>query len=395
MFKKRSLIIFSILSAISVSFTPKSIYATKEDPSIITVPKNLAEIKTRQIGKLAGITTPRSQNLDKKEKKELFRLEKWFSNILKNEDSAFKLCLATFAVGLLTSLTPCIYPMIPITAGILSSGAQHGVFHQAARSITYTLGIATVHSSLGYVAATTGLLFGKWLSNPYVVAVLILFFLLMALSMFGFYDISLKFGSTEIPKSRSIITIYIFGLFVGLASSPCISPVLATLLGFVSTLANQFYGFLLLFCFSLGISTILMIIGFFSGTLGSYFPKPGSWMIEVQKGLGFFMLFACVYFASPFLIKYQILALCSIIFLIAFIYYTYSSRNERIVLMLKHKGLLDGLKSDALSTISVRFLIKSALSIIAVALGCYLAYQGFLSYKRTTTVKLITKMLLR
>lgn len=395
MFIKRNLIIFSGLLLIAFSFVTKSAYPNKEDPSIITIPKNLAEIKTRQIGKLAGINSTKSLNLEKKEKKELFRLEKWFVSILKNEDSAFKLCFATFAVGLLTSLTPCIYPMIPITAGILSSGAQHGIFHQAARSVTYVLGIATIHSSLGYVAATTGLLFGKWLSNPYVVLVLILFFLFMALSMFGFYDISLKFGSAEIPKSRSIITIYIFGLFVGLASSPCISPVLATLLGFVSTLANQFYGFLLLFCFSLGISTILMIIGFFSGTLGSFFPKPGSWMIEVQKGLGFFMLFACIYFASPFLIKYQILALCSMIFLAAFIYYTYSSRNERIVLMLKHKGLLDGFKSDALSTISVRFLIKSALSIIAIVIGIYVGYQAFLSYKRTTTVKLITKMLLR
>lgn len=366
----------------------------EQQPNITAVPKNLAEIKSKQVAKLAGLTTTKNKTLQQKEKREFLKLEKWFSKTLKTEDSLVKLCAAAFVVGLLTSLTPCIYPMIPVTAGILSSGAHHGVIHQAMRSLLYVLGIATVHSGLGYFAATTGMMFGQWMANPYVILLLVLFFLFMALSMFGFYDINFRFGSAEAPKGGSLVATYGFGLVVGLASSPCLSPILAVLLGFVGSMAEPMSGLALLFCFSMGISMILLAVGFFSGTLGTL-PRPGSWMVEIKKALGFFMLFACVYFTAPFMKRYQILLLCSLIFFIAFIYYTFSSRNERILRIIRHDGVTEGLSNNVLGTISVKFVVKTLLSLAALVACGYLAYMGYLSYRKTTTVKLVTKLLMQ
>lgn len=373
-------------------------FAADQQPThteLARLPQDLAAVKTKQIGKLAGFAVKENNTtLEKREKLILFKIQRWFSHMLNAEEQSLPmLCVASFFVGILTSLTPCIYPMIPVTAGILASSSQYGLLHQAAKSMIYVSGIATVHSGLGYFAATTGMIFGKWLSNPYVVLLLILFFLFLAFAMFGFYDVSLQLSSTDVPKGRSLFTTYFYGLLVGLASSPCLSPILVILLGFVGTMAEPLYGLALLFSFSMGVNMILMVVGFFTGVIAAL-PTPGAWMVEVKKILGFLMLFGCIYFAIPFLKKHEILALCGFVFFLAFIYYTYSANNERILSLIEHHNNSEN-SSVFFSSLPFRMIIKTLLSLGTLVAALYLGYTAFLVWRKITTIKLITKYFLR
>ena len=94
-----------------------------------------------------------------------------------------------FLAGIVTSFTPCIYPMIPITVGILQSQASNSLTHNFFSALSYVFGIALVYAGLGYASATTSLIFGKWLASPFFIFLIILFFLYLAFSMFGFYEI--------------------------------------------------------------------------------------------------------------------------------------------------------------------------------------------------------------
>ena len=94
-----------------------------------------------------------------------------------------------FSTGILVSFTPCIYPMIPITAGILQAQATAFMWYNALLSISYVLGVAFVYALLGYIVATTSLIFGQWFASPWFILFVLLFFLYFSFAMFGFYDI--------------------------------------------------------------------------------------------------------------------------------------------------------------------------------------------------------------
>jgi thiol:disulfide interchange protein len=118
-------------------------------------------------------------------------------------------------------------------------------------------------------------------------------------------------------------------------------------------------------------------------------------MVEIKKLLGFLMLFGCVYFASPFLVRYQMLALCSAVFFSAFVYYAYSAKNERIMYLIQSSGNSEGLKHSVLGSFSIRVLIKTLLSLAALAATVYLGYIAYLVYCKITTIKLIAKFFLK
>ena len=173
--------------------------------------------------------------------------------------------------------------MIPITIGILQSQATTSVWRNMLTATSYVLGISVIYSTLGYLAATTTVMFGQWLANPFLIFLFILLFLYFAFSMFGFYEIYiprfLKSGKAVSPHG-SIIYSFIFGMLSGTIASPCLTPALALLLGFVVKLGNPILGLLTLFSFSLGIGVLLILIGTFSTTAT---PKAGIWMIEIKK----------------------------------------------------------------------------------------------------------------
>ena len=207
-----------------------------------------------------------------------------------------------FLVGIAASFTPCIYPMIPITIGILQAQAKKSLFHNFLLATSYVTGMATVYATLGYFAATSSLMIGQWMSNPLFVIFLVIVFVYLAFSMFGYYEIYipriLKGGGSQRKVGGSLFSSFILGAITGSAASPCLTPALALLLAYVAKTGNPLIGFLTLFSFSFGMGLLLIVVGTFS-TAFNVLPRAGGWMNEVKMFFGFLMLAVSVYFMQP------------------------------------------------------------------------------------------------
>jgi len=304
--RRKFLLTFALATSIAI---PATAYLNAE-------PTNLKEAKQEV------------SSIEKKVEDSLWqRVKSYFSidKILNSKFSLLYLLIVAFLIGVGTSFTPCIYPMIPITLGILQSQASKSLAQNFFISTAYVTGMATVYAILGYFAATTSLILGQWLSSPFVIALLILLFLYLAFSMFGFYEIfmpkflqrgsKIKIGGTSVKGS--ILYSFLFGAISGTAASPCLTPALALLLGFVAKQGNPLVGFLTLFVFALGLGLLLIIIGTFSNTLTTL-PRAGLWMNEIKKFFGFLLIGVSIYFLQPFLqeqiinILYLILAIATV-----------------------------------------------------------------------------------
>lgn len=206
--------------------------------------------------------------------------------------------LIAFAAGLLTSLTPCVYPMIPITLAVLARGSEkRKKSEQLLFSIVYVLGIATTFSLLGLAAAQFGFLFGSLLSQVWVLALVALILLIMALSLFGLFEINPPaFLMNQAAKKGTgkFASAYISGLFFGIVASPCVGPVLVAILAWVSTTQKPLLGFGLLFTYALGLGMLFIGLGLFSRAL----PRSGQWMVKVKKLMGLVVLGVSFYYAS-------------------------------------------------------------------------------------------------
>lgn len=318
--------------------------------------------------------------------------ERAFKDYFSTKNSIPFLILMAFVAGILVSFTPCVYPMIPITAGILGTANAGPWWDHAARSISYVLGIAIVYASLGYVSATTNVMFGQWMASPWVVGLLVLLFLYLAFSMLGFYDIpGFEIGNTsksaKWAAGRSPLALFVVGMVSGLAASPCLTPPLALLLGLVARIGNPIIGFVLLFSFALGMGSILLAIGLFSGALLKL-PKPGQWMEDVKKVFGFAMLYSCMYFIMPFLQEYQIYVGYGLLSGSVALYYFFSSRYDvvhSVVASYKKEGGQAPANRMSFYSIGHFFKMIAAVALMLLSMYCfansYLSYQG-LTLKR-------------
>jgi len=202
--------------------------------------------------------------------------------------------LFAFTAGLLTALTPCVYPMVPITISIFGG---KGV--PRARSLLlatlYVAGIAVMFGTLGTVFALVGKAFGSFLANPWVIVPLALFFALMAASMFGAFELGLPSSLQHRLNrvgGRSTGGAFLMGLVGGLIAAPCTGPPLAGILAFVATTRNAFTGFFLLATYAIGIGVPFWAIAGFSMRL----PKSGAWMEAVKSVFGIALLVAALYY---------------------------------------------------------------------------------------------------
>ena len=208
--------------------------------------------------------------------------------------------LLLFIAGLLMNLTPCVYPMVPITIGFFTLQAQTRMPRLLFLGIAYALGICSTYSLLGYFAATTGNMFGMFLQHKLVLLALGLFIFILALSMFGLFEI--RIPSMLLPKEgkKGIIGSFIMGASLGLVAAPCIGPFILGLLAFVSNLGNKTLGFLIFFFFSLGLAFPYIFLALFSGSLKSL-PKSGSWLQWVKRVLGIILIALALYTVWPVL----------------------------------------------------------------------------------------------
>lgn len=206
-----------------------------------------------------------------------------------------------FAAGVLTSLTPCVYPLIPITVSIFGArGKTSSRARAAALSSTYVLGIATMYSVLGVAAAASGKAFGSFMGNPWVVGLFAVAMLAFAASMFGLFEIRLP--SSLQTKLASVGGIgfgsaFGMGLVAGIVAAPCTGPVLGAVLTFVASTKDLWVGFWLLFAYAIGMGLLFFVLGTFSVSL----PKSGAWMDAVKTVLGVALVVVAISFVRPLL----------------------------------------------------------------------------------------------
>jgi thiol:disulfide interchange protein DsbD len=195
---------------------------------------------------------------------------------LQNGQESVFIVAAIFATGLLTSLTPCIYPMLPITVSVIGSQAKNKS-QSIGYSLIYVSGLALVYASLGMLAASTGQLFGAIASHPITLSLVAAFCSLMAMWILGWLKLPNITLSHQIKNQYVPINIFITGGLSGLIMAPCTSPVLGMLLMYVAGEGSQIWAALLMFTFAFGMSALLIIAGCFSGFLTSL-PRSGNWL---------------------------------------------------------------------------------------------------------------------
>lgn len=256
------------------------------------------------------------------------------SHLIQHTHSLWLQCLLILLLGALLSLTPCIYPMIPITVGVLQGQGSSSFVRNFFISVCYTLGVATTFSLLGLTAAYTGKLFGTFMQHPLTIVLIVVLLLYLAGSMFGFYEMYVPrmfSGQNRLSKGGSASSAFMFGMLSGTVASPCVSPGLALVLSIVAGLANPLLGFLFLFVFGVGLSLPLLIIGTFSGSL-QLLPRAGMWMVEIKKLFGFLLLGMCIYFLKIIIPLFAAIWLQATLLLIIGIYYLYARNKQRSVM---------------------------------------------------------------
>ena len=211
-----------------------------------------------------------------------------------------------FAGGVLTSLNPCIYPMIPITAAIVG-GQETGIANGTPRSrlrpllltLTYVLGLATLYSVLGLIAGMTGTLFGAISTNPWLYFAMGNLLLLSGLAMLDVLPVPVPRWAieraTRVGSAGRFSGAFVMGGVSGLVAAPCGAPVMAAVLTWVTATKSSVLGFVYLFSFSLGMCALLVLVGVSSGTLARL-PRSGPWMLWVKRGFGFAMIAVAEYY---------------------------------------------------------------------------------------------------
>jgi thiol:disulfide interchange protein DsbD len=205
-----------------------------------------------------------------------------------------------FAAGVATSLTPCVYPMIPITAGVLGGAGAAGRSRRQTVGLTalYVLGLALVYATLGLIAGLTGTLFGAISANPwayFAIGNLLLLFALALLDVFPVAAPQKLLGWASRIGAGSYGGAFMMGATSGLVAAPCGAPAFAAVLTFVAATKSGTLGFLYLFVFSLGMTALLVIVGLSSGMLARL-PRSGRWLVLVKKGAGILLLAVAEYY---------------------------------------------------------------------------------------------------
>jgi thiol:disulfide interchange protein DsbD len=203
--------------------------------------------------------------------------------------------LFAFFGGVMISFTPCVYPLIPISVGYISvrSNSKPKGF---VLSLIYVTGIAFTYSILGLVASLTGKIFGSITNNPVTYLAVGIVIVIFGLSMLDLFHISFgtNFGR-PVFKKKGYFPVLLLGITSGFIISPCLTPVLGSILSYLATRKNIFYGMSLLAVFAYGMGLIFILAGTFAGVLVNL-PKTGKWMVYFKRTAGILLIFVGLYF---------------------------------------------------------------------------------------------------
>jgi len=204
-----------------------------------------------------------------------------------------------FAAGVLTSFTPCVYPMIPVTVTFIGTSAGGKRSRAVTLSLVYVLGMSLVYSTLGVVTAVLGKTFGQFTRSPWIfggVGALIIVLGVFMLDIFTF-PVPKFFTGVQTAGARrgGHGGALLIGLAAGFVAAPCTAPVLGLLLVYVAQTRNVVWGGTLLFTFAIGLGMLLLLVGIFSGLLAGM-PRAGAWMKWIKNTFGIGMLLVGAWF---------------------------------------------------------------------------------------------------
>lgn len=211
--------------------------------------------------------------------------------------------LGIFIGGIALNLTPCVYPLIPVTISYF--GGRSGNGSTVAHAASYVTGIAVANSILGMIAALTGGLMGALLQNPVVLIIISVLLISLALSLFGFWEIRVPYilmQKATTSRTTGYLGSLFMGLMMGIVAAPCIGPFVLGLLTWVASMGIPWLGFIIFFTLSMGLGLPFFILAIFSGSI-QRLPRSGEWMLWVRKTMGWVLVGMAAYFIQPLLSK--------------------------------------------------------------------------------------------
>ncbi len=229
------------------------------------------------------------------------------ADVLGSESSLF-IILLFFIFGLLLSLTPCIFPMIPILSSIIVSQSNEGrssVGKAFFTSLVYVLSMAVTYTVVGLIAGLLGADIQTAMQNPWVLTVFAAMFVALAFSLFGYYEIGLPQSiqskltrASDEAQNKGIVGTAIMGLLSALIVGPCVAPPLGGAILFISHTGDALLGGTALFVMSMGMGMPLLLVGVGAG---KFMPKPGGWMSKVSQVFGIMMLGLAIFMLARIL----------------------------------------------------------------------------------------------
>ncbi|MCL9683740.1 protein-disulfide reductase DsbD [Legionella maioricensis] len=220
-------------------------------------------------------------------------------------NNAFVYLSAFFGLGVLLAFTPCVLPMVPILSGIIVGQKSLSTLKAFRLSLSYVIGMAITYAGAGMLAGLMGSTIQTMMQRPVVIVLFSMIFIIMALSMFGLFELRLPpsltdklCGAGHSNTKRNYISVALMGVLSTLVVSPCVTAPLIGVLSYIGQKGQVLMGGLILFVMALGMGIPLLIVG--SG-YGSLLPKTGSWMIKIKYFFGLMMLGISIWMFSRIL----------------------------------------------------------------------------------------------
>ncbi|QEY23113.1 protein-disulfide reductase DsbD [Neisseria animalis] len=241
--------------------------------------------------------------------------------------------LAFFLAGLGLSFTACMYPLLPIVSSIVVGDKNAGKGRAFALSMFYVQGLALTYTLVGVFAGLTGALLTVWLQQPWVVLAAAALMVVLALSMFGMFNIQLPNAVQSYFQNQSsklsggkIASVFVMGMLSALIVGPCVAPPLAFALGYIGQTGDAVLGGLALYVLALGTGVPLIAIGTFGGHI---MPRAGTWMNGIKSAFGFILLAVAVYLATPYLPYFLVVALYTLLLIVPAVWLLVSAGKQQ------------------------------------------------------------------
>ncbi len=300
------------------------------------------------------------------------------ADVLKNESSFF-IILLFFIFGLLLSLTPCIFPMIPILSSIIVSQSNDGKTSTAKAfftSLIYVLSMAVTYTIVGLIAGLMGADIQTAMQNPVVLTIFAAMFVALAFSLFGYYEIALPTSiqskltkASDDAQGKGILGTVIMGFLSALIVGPCVAPPLGGAILFISHTGDALLGGTALFVMSMGMGMPLLLVGIGAG---KFMPRPGGWMTKVSQVFGLMMLGLAIFMLARILPDLLTLILWSLLAMGISLY----------------MGLLDGKSPNGISSylgklFSILFLLYGIFLFVGGVSGASSVFKPFERFTNT------------